>query len=45
MAGGEPGVDRALDIISGEFRGTMQLLGMTSVAELRKQGRELLSKG
>src|SRR5215469_13037184 len=45
MAGGEPGVDRALDIISAEFRGTMQLLGMTSVAELRKHGRELLVKG
>lgn len=45
MAGGEPGVDRALDIISAEFRGTMQLLGMTSVAEIRKHGRELLAKG
>jgi L-lactate dehydrogenase (cytochrome) len=42
MAGGEPGVDRALDIIAGQFRGTMQLLGIPSVAELRKVGRDLL---
>jgi L-lactate dehydrogenase (cytochrome) len=44
MAGGEPGVDRALDLISEQFRRTMQLLGVSSVAELRKSGRELLTK-
>lgn len=44
MAGGEAGVDRALDLISAEFTSTMRLLGMTSVAELRKHGRELLSR-
>ena len=42
MAGGERGVDRALDIITAQFRGTMQLLGIPSVAELRKSGRDLL---
>jgi len=44
MAGGEPGVDRALDLLSGQFRSTMQLLGITSVAELRKRGRELITR-
>jgi L-lactate dehydrogenase (cytochrome) len=44
MAGGERGVDRAIDVISEQFRRTMQLLGVSSVAELRKGGRELLTK-
>ena len=35
-------MDRALDLLAGQFRPTMQLLGVTSVAELRKRGRELL---
>jgi len=45
MAGGEPGVDRALDILAEQFRRTMQLLGVRSVAELRAAGRELLVTG
>jgi len=45
MAGGEAGVDRALDIIATQFKATMQLLGVTSVGELRKRGRELLARG
>jgi L-lactate dehydrogenase (cytochrome) len=45
MAGGEAGVDRALDLLAGQFRSTMQLLGVTSVAELRKHGRELITRG
>jgi L-lactate dehydrogenase (cytochrome) len=44
MAGGEAGVDRALDLLSRQFRSTMQLLGVTSVAELRKRGRELITR-
>ncbi|HEX4831140.1 MAG TPA: alpha-hydroxy acid oxidase [Trebonia sp.] len=44
MAGGEAGVDRALDLLSAQFTSTMQLLGVTSVAELRKRGRELLTR-
>jgi L-lactate dehydrogenase (cytochrome) len=44
MAGGEPGVDRALDLLSRQFRSTMQLLGVTSAAELRKRGRELITR-
>jgi L-lactate dehydrogenase (cytochrome) len=43
MAGGEAGVDRAIDILAAQFKATMQLLGVTSVAELRKHGRELLT--
>jgi isopentenyl diphosphate isomerase/L-lactate dehydrogenase-like FMN-dependent dehydrogenase len=31
-------------VISEQFRRTMQLLGVSSVAELRKGGRELLAK-
>jgi L-lactate dehydrogenase (cytochrome) len=45
MAGGEAGVDRALDLLTGQFISTMRLLGVTSVAELRKRGRELLTLG
>ena len=42
MAGGEPGVDKALDILAEQFRRTMQLVGVRSVAELRDAGPELL---
>jgi L-lactate dehydrogenase (cytochrome) len=42
MAGGEAGVDKALDILADQFRRTMQLLGVRSVAELRAAGPELL---
>ena len=45
MVGGEAGVDRALDLLIGQFRSTMQFLGMTSVAELRKHGPDLLTRG
>jgi L-lactate dehydrogenase (cytochrome) len=34
MAGGERGVQRAVDILTAEMRRTMQLLGVTSVSEL-----------
>ncbi len=34
MAGGEIGVQKAADILAGEIRSTMALLGVTSVAEL-----------
>ena len=44
MVGGEAGVDRALDLLIGQFRSTMQFLGMTSVDELRKHGRDLLTR-
>jgi len=42
MAGGEPGVDKAIDILSEQFNRTLHLLGMRSAAELRAYGRELL---
>lgn len=42
MAGGEPGVDLALDLIEAQFRRTMHLLGMRCVAELHAAGRDLL---
>ncbi|MBV9094577.1 MAG: alpha-hydroxy-acid oxidizing protein, partial [Streptosporangiaceae bacterium] len=38
MAGGEAGVDKALDILAGQFKRTMQLLGVRAVAELRSAG-------
>lgn len=44
MAGGEAGVDRSLDLLSAQFRSTMRLLGVTSVADLRKHGRELITR-
>jgi L-lactate dehydrogenase (cytochrome) len=42
MAGGEAGVDKALDILAEQFRRTLHLLGVRSAAELRETGRELL---
>jgi L-lactate dehydrogenase (cytochrome) len=42
MVAGEPGVDRALDLLAEQFRRTLQLLGVTSAAELRKHAPELL---
>jgi L-lactate dehydrogenase (cytochrome) len=42
MAGGEPGVDKAIDILADQFKRTLHLLGMRSAAELREHGRELL---
>jgi L-lactate dehydrogenase (cytochrome) len=44
MAGGTAGVDRTLDLLRGQFKSTMQFLGVTSVAELRKHGRELITR-
>jgi L-lactate dehydrogenase (cytochrome) len=44
MAGGSAGVDRALDLLHGQVRRTMQFLGVTSVDELRKHGRELITR-
>jgi L-lactate dehydrogenase (cytochrome) len=43
MAGGEAGVDKALDILAEQFKRTMQLLGVGSVAELREIGPDLLA--
>jgi L-lactate dehydrogenase (cytochrome) len=34
MAGGERGVDRAVDILQNEIRRTMQLLGVRTLDEL-----------
>jgi L-lactate dehydrogenase (cytochrome) len=45
MAGGEAGVDKALDILAAQFKRTMQLLGVRSVAELRSLGSSLLVRG
>lgn len=42
MAAGEPGVDRAIELISAQFLRTMQLLGVESVAVLRERGSGLL---
>ena len=37
MAGGEAGVDRAIEILSGQVSCTMQLLGVTCLEELAPQ--------
>ncbi len=44
MAGGEPGVDKALDILTHQFKRTLQLLGVGSAAELREAGPEILTR-
>ena len=41
---GEAGVDKALDILAEQFKRTMQLLGVGSVAELREIGPDLLAQ-
>jgi L-lactate dehydrogenase (cytochrome) len=43
MAGGEPGVDKVVDILRDQFVRTLHLMGISSVAELRAGGRELLA--
>jgi L-lactate dehydrogenase (cytochrome) len=43
MAGGEAGVDKALDMLAAQFRRTLQLMGVRSVRELREMGQELLT--
>jgi L-lactate dehydrogenase (cytochrome) len=45
MAGGEAGVDKALDMLAAQFRRTLQLMGVRSVRELRDMGTELLTRG
>ena len=44
MTGGEAGVDRALDLLIRQLKSTMQFLGASSVADLRKQGKDLLTR-
>ena len=34
MAGGRPGVDRAIEILQGQIERTMRLLGVTPLDEL-----------
>ena len=43
-AGAEQGVSRALDLLKAELKRTMQLVGVTSMAELRDRGPELLRR-
>lgn len=43
MAGGQRGVERALDIIAREALGAMQLLGVSTVDDLQRQGSRILS--
>ena len=53
MAGGEAGVDRAVEILSEQLSRTMRLLGVTSLEELTPQhvtqlhrfGRGVLAPG
>jgi L-lactate dehydrogenase (cytochrome) len=39
---GQPGVEHAMDLLVAQLRRTMQLLGVTTVGELRKHGDELV---
>jgi L-lactate dehydrogenase (cytochrome) len=45
MAGGEKGVDRVLEIMRAEFINSMQLIGVSTVDELRKQRARLRPPG
>jgi L-lactate dehydrogenase (cytochrome) len=44
MAGGEPGVDKAIDELHEQFTRTLQLLGAHSPRELRAGGQEYLCR-
>jgi L-lactate dehydrogenase (cytochrome) len=44
MAGGEPGVDKALYLLSAQYTRTLQLLGVHSTAELRASGKDLITR-
>jgi L-lactate dehydrogenase (cytochrome) len=39
---GQPGVEHAIDLLTGQLRRTMQLLGVTTVGELREHGDDLV---
>lgn len=41
-AAGQAGAEYAIDLLIGQLRRTMQLLGVTSIAELRRHGDELV---
>ena len=41
-AAGQPGVEHAIDLLAAQLRRTMQLLGVTTIAELREHGDELV---
>jgi L-lactate dehydrogenase (cytochrome) len=41
-AGGERGVTAAIDLLAAELRRAMQLLGVASVEQLRREGRDLV---
>ena len=41
-AAGQPGVEHAIDLLVAQLRRTMQLLGVTTVAELRQHGDDLV---
>jgi L-lactate dehydrogenase (cytochrome) len=43
MAGGEPGVDKALDVLTTQFVRTLHLLGARSARELRAHGHDFLA--
>ena len=42
--GGERGVRRAIDLLTEQLRRTMQLLGVNSIAELRSNADDLLTR-
>ena len=44
MAGGEAGVDRALDLLGEQYERTLHLLGVGSTAELRAVGEEVITR-
>jgi L-lactate dehydrogenase (cytochrome) len=44
MAGGEQGVDRAIELLSKQYTRTLQLLGVQSTAELRTVGKERITR-
>jgi L-lactate dehydrogenase (cytochrome) len=41
-AAGQPGVEHAIDLLTAQLRRTMQFLGVTAVAELRRHGDDLV---
>jgi len=40
---GQPGVEHAIDLLAAQLRRTMQLLGVTTIADLRQHGDDLVA--
>jgi L-lactate dehydrogenase (cytochrome) len=43
-AAGEAGVSRVIEVLAEQLQRTMQLLGVTTIAQLRERGKDLVQR-